>query len=631
MKRLRFLIFLIALAACAVHAAGAPLVLIERGRAAMRSDPEASRRLAEQALRSLAAQPDPDLQIRAHLLLCDYFSERDRAAAQRQIDRAQALMSRSTRPGLRAGVLSCAGEMSEFAGDNVQAMALYQQAVTVAASSNELELLADALFQRGYLRGLQGEFANGLADLRQAIGIYERLGLPQQAQTSVNGVAILYNRMGDYRQARNYFEASLKSQKAAGLTREQIVTHHNLGRVLENLKEWDAAQRAFETVLALSREIGYRRGEAYALRGLASVRNARGAAADAMNLLDRASQLQRSTPDERLRAQILLQRGIALRELQRPSESVYALQQALQVFVKADSMAELGATHDELARSLTVLGDWKGAYEHQVKFQSTRDTLLQKQLDQRFATLRVEFDTAAKDKEYALLQREKDASVRALAQEKRANRLQAAVLALVVLLAVVLAMLAWRQRRTSQAMHTLAMTDELTGLPNRRDVLARLETLLATPGRGCALLIVDIDHFKSINDEHGHLVGDEILRAVADALHDVARDPVALGRLGGEEFVVIEPDADEVSGRLLAERLLARVRALDLNRLPPGRRLTVSIGLTVCGSGDTVTQMLRRADEALYVAKAGGRDRVVTRVAPPDDIDFDAAHVTGTA
>jgi diguanylate cyclase (GGDEF)-like protein len=145
------------------------------------------------------------------------------------------------------------------------------------------------------------------------------------------------------------------------------------------------------------------------------------------------------------------------------------------------------------------------------------------------------------------------------------------------------------------------------------------------------MLIVDIDHFKSINDEHGHLVGDEILRAVADALHEVAREPVALGRLGGEEFVVIQSDADEVSGRLLAERLLAQVRALDLNRLPPGRRLTISIGLTVCSKADSVTQMLRRADEALYVAKAGGRDRVVTRVAPPDDVDFDAAHVTGTA
>lgn len=631
MNPLRLLLLTIALAACAARAAEPPLMLIERSKAAIRVDPESSRRLAQEALQALARAPDPNLQVRAHLLLCDYYSERDPAAAKRHIEQAQDLLPQSTRHGLRAGLLSCGGEMAEVAGDNVQAMALYQQAVTVAEGAGEQELLADALFQRGYLRGLQGEFANGLADLGQAIAIYERLGLPQQAQTSVNGVAILYNRMGDYRQARTYFEATLKTQKKAGLTRELIVTHHNLGRVLENLKEWDAAQRAFETVLALSRELSYPRGEAYALRGLASVRNARGAPADAMTLLDRAAQLQRSTPDERLRAQILLQRGIALRAQQRPGESVGVLQQALQVFTKADSMAELGATHDELARSLTVLGDWKAAYEHQLKFQVTRDSLLQRQLDQRFATLRVEFDTAAKDKENALLQREKDASVRALAQEKRANRLQAAVLGLLVLLAFVLATLAWRQRRTTQAMQTLALTDELTGLPNRRDVLARLETLLAAPDRGCALLIVDIDHFKSINDAHGHLVGDDILRAVARALRDGASEPIAMGRLGGEEFVVVQPDGDEVSGRQLAERLIARVRALDLGHLLPGRRVTVSIGLTICAAGDTVTQMLRRADEALYVAKAGGRDRVVTRVPLPETVGFEPTHVTGTA
>src|SRR5512134_3584637 len=113
MKKLRFLIFLIALAACAVHAAQAPLVLVERSRAAMRSDPESGRRLAEEALRALTTQPNPDLRIRAHLLLCDYYSERDRDAAQREIERARALMAQSKRPGLRAGLLSCAGEMSE--------------------------------------------------------------------------------------------------------------------------------------------------------------------------------------------------------------------------------------------------------------------------------------------------------------------------------------------------------------------------------------------------------------------------------------------------------------------------------------------------------------------------------------
>ena len=603
-----------ALFPCAMQAA--PAALIERSRAAMRVDPEASRRLAERALERLAAAPDADLQIRAHLQLCDYYSERSSADARREIERARALLAQAKRTGLRAGVLICEGELHQYAGDNVQAMALFQQAVSVAEAKRDDEMLAEALYQRGYLRGLQGELANGLADLRRSIALNEALNLPQRVETAVNSVAILYNRMGDYAHAREYFEASLRSQQAQGLTREQVVTQHNLGRVLENLQDWEAAQRAFESVLALSREIGYRRGEAYALRGLASVRNAREAPAEALALLERAAEAQQETPDERLRAQIMLQRGIALRGLGRSGASIAELQQALQIFRQAESLAEIAATHGALARSLALAGDWRGAYEQQVQFKAAGDALLKRQLDQRFATLRVEFDTEAKIKENAALHRENAAVERALAQEKRATTLQAVVLVLLGLLAILLASLAWRQRRTGREMQRLAMTDELTGLANRRHALAKLDAMLADPARRCALLIVDIDHFKSINDRHGHLVGDEVLRAVAQTLNEVVREPVVIARLGGEEFVLVLPDADQAAALALAQRLLAQVRALDVGRWVGERRMSVSIGLTASQPGDSAGLMLRRADGALYGAKAAGRDRVV--VAPPE-------------
>ncbi|HEU0201799.1 MAG TPA: diguanylate cyclase, partial [Burkholderiaceae bacterium] len=542
---------------------------------------------------------------------------RDAAAAQTEVAQARALLPRTTQPALRAGLLACEAELHEYAGQNARAIALLDEAVGVAQSAGDDETLADTLFRRGYLRGVLGEYALGFVDLRTAVQTYERLQMPHQVQNTTNGIATLYNRMGDYAQARHYYEASLKVQKAAGLTRDRAVTQYNLGRVLENLQEWDAAQRAFEDVLITSRQLGYVRGEAYALRGLASVRNALNAPAEALALLSQAMALQQQAPDERLRAQILLQQGIALRGLNRAGESVAVLQQALQVFRKAGSLIEQSAAHGELARSLVALGDWRGAHEQQVLFKTTSDSLLTRQLDQRFATLKIEFDTAGKEKENALLQRGKEATERALAQEKRATTLQAIVLVLVVLLAVVLGMLAWRHHRTSRAMHQLAMTDELTGLPNRRHVLARLEAMLGQKG-GCALLIADIDHFKSINDECGHLAGDDILRAVADVLRDGAREPVALGRLGGEEFVLALPGADEEAACHAAERLLAQVRALAVDAWLPGRTVTISIGITVAVADDTVSRMLRRADQALYAAKAGGRDRAVVRPAQAD-------------
>ncbi|MFN6998166.1 MAG: diguanylate cyclase domain-containing protein, partial [Aquincola tertiaricarbonis] len=519
------------------------------------------------------------------------------------------------RGGAEAAVLLCEGVAQEARGDSRRALALFDRAVSTAAAGGDDELMADALFQRAYLRGVQGELAAGLTDMRRAMSLYEKLQQPQQAQNALSGIAILYNRMGDHAQARHYFEASLKLQRASGMSREELVTLHNLGRTLEGMADWPAAHKAFEEALHLARRIHYPRGEAYALRGLASVRNARQAPSEALALLDLASQIQQDTPDERLRGQFLLQRGIALRQLHRPAEAVELLQQAMEIFRRADSLAEQVAAGGELAAALKDSGDWRAAFTHHAAFKEASDTLLRRQLDQRFATLKIEFDSAAKDKENALLQREKSAADAALAQERRVGRLKLVVMLLATALVVVLAALAWRQRRSGRTMQKLAMTDELTALPNRRHVLARLEALLAPGAGGGALLIVDLDHFKRFNDERGHLIGDEVLRAVADVLRQAVRPPAAVGRLGGEEFVVVLPRADVMRAAEVAEDLRRRVQAIDAApwSLGSGTEITTSVGLTLAEPGDDLSTMLRRADEALYAAKAAGRNRVVVR------------------
>ncbi|MEF9944010.1 MAG: hypothetical protein RR758_07490, partial [Burkholderiaceae bacterium] len=166
--------------------------LVAASRAEMRTNPEASRRHAELALVALAAQPDVDLAIRAHIQLCEYQVERNSPAAQQAIDQARALLPQTRQAGLRAAVLACEGEIHETASANALAMALYHQAVEVATAAKDPEVLADSLYRRGYLRGLTGEFATGLADLQRAIAIYDQLSLRHQAQIATSGVAILY-------------------------------------------------------------------------------------------------------------------------------------------------------------------------------------------------------------------------------------------------------------------------------------------------------------------------------------------------------------------------------------------------------------------------------------------------------
>lgn len=575
-----------------------------------RSNPDDVLRLANEALVLLAERPEADLEIRARLALCDYYSERNLDLARDVLARVTAQLTLARRSGLRAGVHSCEGEIYEAAGDNVKALSAFERAVSAAEAAGDDEVLANALYQRAWLRGVQGDYALALVDLRRSVKLYEKGDFPEHSRTAVNGIAIIYNRMGDYALAQRYFGQASKAQLDAGMHREAVVSIYNLGRTYENLSQWDSAQRAYLQVIELSGKIGYARGEAYARRGLASVHNARREWQQSLDSLAVAETLAKGMPSARLQAQIELVRGIALRGMKRPTDSVAALNKARATFAKGEALADLASTYAALAAAKADLNDWRGAYENQHRLQEVTDRLHARQLDQRLLTLKVEFDTAAREKENALLVRENAATEAALEQERRAGHLQIVAITLAALLAIVLGLLAWRHRRTSRSMHTLAMTDELTGLPNRRAVLAHLAQVLAD-GKDCAVLILDIDHFKTINDRHGHLVGDEVLRAVAGVIADVLREPVFGGRLGGEEFLLLLPEMDLKAAVQVAEQVRAAVASVETARWFSDRQLSVSAGVAMAHRGlGGVADVLRRADEALYEAKAAGRNRV---------------------
>jgi diguanylate cyclase (GGDEF)-like protein len=174
-----------------------------------------------------------------------------------------------------------------------------------------------------------------------------------------------------------------------------------------------------------------------------------------------------------------------------------------------------------------------------------------------------------------------------------------------------------------RSIERLAMTDDLTGLPNRRAFLAAAEQAIdriAATKASPALLIVDLDHFKRVNDVYGHGAGDQALQAAAQALVRSVRAEVDwVGRLGGEEFVVLVAPGDETAADRAAEKARTAIATL-LIAMPAGEiALTASIGMTPLIAGDDVAAALRRADEALYAAKRAGRNQVASRAALADD------------
>lgn len=197
-----------------------------------------------------------------------------------------------------------------------------------------------------------------------------------------------------------------------------------------------------------------------------------------------------------------------------------------------------------------------------------------------------------------------------------------AMLPTVSLLAARLARLRERSRRQrhdiAQALvriQELATRDELTGLVNRRHMshlLERERQRGVRSGRGFSVAMVDIDHFKAVNDHYGHPVGDDVLRAFAQHAPQGLRSTDIVARWGGEEFVLLLPEAALSAARIGVERLRGRIAATPMAHLSGVPiRVTVSVGLTEHIAGESVTQTLERADLALYEAKAQGRNRTV--------------------
>ena len=173
-----------------------------------------------------------------------------------------------------------------------------------------------------------------------------------------------------------------------------------------------------------------------------------------------------------------------------------------------------------------------------------------------------------------------------------------------------------RLQQNYQRSFSLALTDELTGLYNRRYLFAHLDELMERINQGgasAAVLLFDIDHFKKVNDTHGHAAGDGVLRELAARSTNSVRSVDLVARLGGEEFAVVMPETDITSAAEVAERLRLAVAIDRFVVRASGKELdiTISVGVAAAEAGDDRDRLLARADKALYGAKTAGRNRVI--------------------
>jgi diguanylate cyclase (GGDEF)-like protein len=171
----------------------------------------------------------------------------------------------------------------------------------------------------------------------------------------------------------------------------------------------------------------------------------------------------------------------------------------------------------------------------------------------------------------------------------------------------------WALDRAKKDAEERAASDPLTGALSRGAILPLIEKTLkrvARTGNPACVAMIDLDWFKAVNDRFGHLAGDQVLRRVVESIRACSRGSDAIGRYGGEEFVLLLPGADQSAGAQLVGRVRRAVAAIDWSDIHPELKVSVSCGMASLRATDTLDGVLARADEALYAAKRGGRDQL---------------------
>lgn len=418
-----------------------------------------------------------------------------------------------------------------------------------------------------------GIVSTQLGDLQAAIRHFEAeldvmntLGDTEGRPATLGNLGAAYSELGDAETALRHFQEARDTFAARGNTAGEASMSNNVGVALLRLGRFEAAHAAYEYALLLARRLGQELTEGISLGGLGAVAKAAGRYDEALVYIEGALDLavkQGRRPSEASNRQ---NRGGVLMKLGRYDEALAELERTLEIARAIGHRRLAQGTHQFLAHLHEQRGDYQRALEHE-----------------RLAhTLHLDLQTADAERE-------------------------AKVLAVKLDLA--------RLREAATTLERESREDALTGVLNRRgleDALAKV-----APDETFAVVMLDVDHFKRVNDSYSHAVGDEVLRSVARVVKRSLRSgsdgrfPDLVARYGGEEFTLILRGVDAAGAVDVAERLRTELEAHDWSDVAPSLQLTASFGVAVGGGAASVARVLSAADEALYVAKQTGRNRVV--------------------
>lgn len=495
------------------------------------------------------------------------------------------------------------------AGKYLDALTVFDEAMQVAEKAGQDRALAGVMTSKAFVYGLLGRDPESLDLLFKAHKSYLDMGDDRSARSTLSAIGNAYSHTGasreDLLKALNYHEQSIEPDAEKSSRHDLSTVYFNIGVVYQRLKDFPKATLYIQKSMALLRALKDLVGEAFCNHRLALLAGEIGRWDEALAYEDKALPILMGAGDTTMIFNVQRNRSKIFAHLNRRRESMESLAQADAIRSSINSTSIEVKYLNTAAEVYALLGDFEKAYRMRLQAREAEQKNFVEAHNKESTEMQMRFDVTQKEAENALLR----------AHERASEARRLALILAVILLLLVLGGLCWflfRQGQQKRRFASLAMRDDLTGLPNRRSIIefaqAQLRAVRVDKHTFC-IALVDIDHFKTINDEHGHAVGDAVLAAFATVCAQQLRNVDRLGRYGGEEFMLVMPGSVVEQVPQVFARLRVAVQQIRVEGLPADCQVTFSMGATAASETDDLDMLTKRADDALYRAKHDGRDR----------------------
>ncbi len=497
-----------------------------------------------------------------------------------------------------------------------------------------------ALTHQGLILLNQGQYAQALEALEEAQAL-QRAGANIEIERTLQYLGLLYHGLNDYPQARQYLERGLAEARKLPDPMRAAPLLGSLARLANDSEQYEAGLAYAHQSQQLAERFPSTPGMIFSLLERGRALLGLGRLDEARTTLETALQLSQSVAQARSSADATFVLGRVALQAGDAAKALTLFKQALPVYEAANDTPQTLAAYRYMIAPLRQQGETDEALRLAEKALAMQEDLSGRDASRRIALLEYRHQAADSKRQIELLQQANENQQLRLANQAADRTIGLALISALTAIALIMAWAFARSRRLGRTLDAInrqlkvshrallransmlareadelaheANTDALTGLANRRHVLEALEDALAlaqAEDSALAAMIVDVDHFKQVNDRFGHPVGDQVLRQVAELMQAQLPAAATLGRYGGEEFLLVLPGGLATQARELGERLRQAVAQIQVDN---GPAVTISIGIAwhQPGQDSDPAQLIEAADQALYQAKKTGRNRVV--------------------